>query len=131
MVAQSAELVYEKAAPGQRPLLRDLMLRLVTPSPEGEPVRSRIPRRVVATDPDHEQIELLVDARLVTSDEEMVELAHEAWPAPGRGYGWLDDDADGQRILRHLSLAADTWDAMGRPDAELYRGVRLTRAGVA
>ena len=84
-VAQSAELVYEKAAPGQRPLLRDLMLRLVTPSPEGEPVRSRIPRRVVATDPDHEQvIELLVDARLVTSDEEMVELAHEAlaraWP---------------------------------------------------
>ena len=129
-VAQSAELVYEKAAPGQRPLLRDLMLRLVTPSPEGEPVRSRIPRRVIATDPDHEQvIELLVDARLVTSDEEMVELAHEAlaraWP---RLRGWLDDDADGQRILRHLALAADTWDAMGRPDAELYRGVRLTRA---
>ena len=71
-VAQSAELVYEKATPRQRPLLRDLMLRLVTPSPEGEPVRSRVPRRVVATDPDHEQvIELLVGARLVTSDEEM------------------------------------------------------------
>ena len=129
-VAQSAELVYEQAAPDQRPFLRDLMLRLVTPSPDGEPVRSRIPRRVVATDPDHEQvIELLVGARLVTSDDEVVELAHEAlaraWP---RLRDWLDDDADGQRILRHLSLAADTWDAMGRPDAELYRGVRLTRA---
>ena len=63
-VAQSAELVYEQAAPEQRALLRDLMLRLVTsPSPEGEPVRSRIPRRVVATDADHEQvIELLVGA---------------------------------------------------------------------
>ena len=129
-VAQSAELVYEQAEPGQRPMLRDLMLRLVTPSPEGEPVRSRIPRRVVATDPDHERvIELLVAARLVTSDQEVVELAHEAlaraWP---RLRGWLDDDADGQRILRHLALAADTWDAMGRPHAELYRGVRLTRA---
>ena len=129
-VAQSAELVYEKAAPGQRLLLRDLLLRLVTPSPEGEPVRSRIPRRVIATDPDHEQvIELLVGARLVTSDEDMVELAHEAlaraWP---RLRGWLDDDVDGQRILRHLALAADTWDAMGRPDAELYRGMRLARA---
>jgi WD40 repeat protein/DNA-binding SARP family transcriptional activator len=129
-VAQSAELVFQQAAPSQRPLLRDLMLRLVTPSPEGEPVRSRIPRRVVATDADHEQvIELLVGARLVTSDAEMVELAHEAlaraWP---RLRGWLDDDADGQRILRHLALAAETWDAMGRPDSELYRGVRLTRA---
>jgi WD40 repeat protein len=129
-VAQSAELVYEQASPGQRTVVRDLMLRLVTPNPEGEPVRSRIPRRFVATDTDHEQvIELLVGARLVTSDEEMVELAHEAlaraWP---RLRAWLDDDADGQRILRHLSLAADTWDAMGRPDAELYRGVRLTRA---
>jgi WD40 repeat protein len=84
----------------------------------------------VATDADHEQvIELLVGARLVTSDADMVELAHEAlaraWP---RLRGWLDDDADGQRILRHLALAAETWDAMGRPDSELYRGVRLTRA---
>jgi WD40 repeat protein/DNA-binding SARP family transcriptional activator len=129
-VAQSAELVYETASSTQRPLLRDLMLRLVTPSPEGEPVRSRIPRRALAGDADREQVvELLVGARLVTSDEETVELAHEAlaraWP---RLRGWLDDDVDGQRILRHLSLAADTWDAMGRPDAELYRGVRLTRA---
>jgi WD40 repeat protein/DNA-binding SARP family transcriptional activator len=129
-VAQTAELVYEQAEPEQRSMLRDLMLRLVTPSPEGEPVRSRIPRRVVATDADHEQvIELLVGARLVTSDEEMVELAHEAlaraWP---RLRGWLDDDVEGQRTLRHLSLAADTWDAMGRPAAELYRGTRLTWA---
>ena len=65
----------------------------------------------------------------MTSDDDIVELAHEAlaraWP---RLRGWLDDDADGQRILRHLSLAADAWDAMGRPDSELYRGVRLARA---
>ena len=79
---------------------------------------------------EHERlIELLVAARLVTSDDGMVELAHEAiaraWP---RLRGWLDDDVEGQRILRHLTMAADTWDAMARPDSELYRGVRLAQA---
>jgi WD40 repeat protein len=129
-VAQSAEQLYEQAPPDRRPILRDLLLRLVAPSPEGEPVRSRVPRRVVATDPQHEQIiEQLISARLVTSDQDTVELAHEAlaraWP---RLRGWLDDDIEGQRIWRHLSAAADSWEAMGRPDSELYRGVRLDHA---
>ena len=129
-VAQSAEQLYEQAPPEQRPLLRDLLLRLVAPSPEGEPVRSRVPRRVVVTDPEHERIiEQLISARLVTSDENVVELAHEAlaraWP---RLRGWLDDDVEGQRVWRHLAAAADAWDAMGRLDSELYRGVRLDRA---
>jgi WD40 repeat protein len=70
-----------------------------------------------------------VRARLVTSDDHTVELAHEslarAWP---RLRSWLDDDVEGQRILRHLALAADTWDTMDRPDSELYRGVRLAQA---
>ena len=30
-------------------------------------------------------------------------------------------------MLHHLSTAADAWDSMGRPDSELYRGVRLAR----
>jgi WD40 repeat protein/DNA-binding SARP family transcriptional activator/energy-coupling factor transporter ATP-binding protein EcfA2 len=129
-VAQSAEQVYEHAPPEKRPILRDLLLRLVTPSPEGDPVRSRVPRRVVASDPAHEQvIEELVAARLVTSDEDNVELAHEAlaraWP---RLREWLADDVEGQRIWRHLAAAADAWETMGRPDSELYRGVRLARA---
>ena len=93
-------------------------------------MRSRVPRRLVATDTEHEQlIELLVGARLVTSDDGVLEITHEAlaraWP---RLRGWLDDDVEGQRILHHLSAAADAWDALGRPDSELYRGVRLARA---
>ncbi|HET6772158.1 MAG TPA: BTAD domain-containing putative transcriptional regulator [Acidimicrobiales bacterium] len=129
-VAQSAEQLYEQAPPDQRPVMRDLLLRLVAPSPDGEPVRSRVPRRMVATDAQHERIiEQLVSARLVTSDEDVVELAHEAlaraWP---RLRGWLDDDVEGQRIWRHLTAAADSWEAMGRPDSELYRGVRLDQA---
>jgi DNA-binding SARP family transcriptional activator/WD40 repeat protein len=129
-VARSAERLYEQIAAEQRGMLRDLMLRLVTPSEDGEPVRSRVPRRLLTADPEHDQLlELLVAARLVTSDQGVVALAHEAlaraWP---RLRGWLDDDTEGQRILRHLTVAADTWDAMGRPDSELYRGSRLGQA---
>ncbi len=130
-VAQTAEQVYAVASPGQRTVLRDLMRRLVTPGPDGEPERSRLPRRAISADAEHDQvIELLVDARLVTSDEDVVELAHEAlaraWP---RLRGWLDDDIEGQRIWRHLATSAETWDSMGRPDSEVYRGVRLAVAG--
>ena len=61
-------------------------------------------------------------------DGDTVQIAHEAlvrvWP---RLRGWLDDDVDGQRLFRHLAGAADAWDAMGRPDSELYRGARLGR----
>jgi DNA-binding SARP family transcriptional activator/WD40 repeat protein len=129
-VAQSAEQIYEQAADLQRPILRDLMLRLVIPNPEGEPVRSRVPRRLLSTDADHERlIERLVSARLVTADEDVVELAHEAiaraWP---RLRGWLDDDSEGQRVWRHLAVASSGWEAMGQPDSELYRGARLAQA---
>jgi DNA-binding SARP family transcriptional activator/WD40 repeat protein len=129
-VARSAEALYEALPPEQRGLLRTLLLRLVAVTADGEPVRTRMPRRLVAIDADHEQlVERLVAARLVTADETTVELAHEslarAWP---RLRGWLDDDVNGQRILRHLVGAADAWDTVGRPPSELYRGIRLTQA---
>ncbi|HSJ20485.1 MAG TPA: BTAD domain-containing putative transcriptional regulator [Nocardioidaceae bacterium] len=129
-VAQSAEDLYDDMTAEQRAMLRDLMLRLVSPSPEGEAVRSRIPRRLLSVDAEHDRLmEQLVSARLVTSDDGVVELAHEAlaraWP---RLRGWLDEDTEGQLILRHLAVAADTWDGMGRPDSELYRGTRLAQA---
>jgi WD40 repeat protein len=129
-VAQTAERVYDEVPPEDQHRLRDLLLRLVAPGPDGGPVRARLPRRVIATDPHHEElVERLVAARLVTSDGPFVELAHEAvaraWP---RLRDWLDDDVEGQRILRHLSAESDTWEAMGRPSSELYRGARLAQA---
>ena len=79
----------------------------------GDPTRERL-------------VEVLARARLVTVSESSVELAHEAlaraWP---RLRAWLDEDASGQRIWRHLAASADGWDALGRPDSELYRGARL------
>jgi WD40 repeat protein/DNA-binding SARP family transcriptional activator len=129
-VAQSAERLYADLDPDQRRALHDLLLRLVHPGAEGEPVRARVPRRQVVTDPEHDQlVDLLVGSRLVTSDDGVVEIAHEAlaraWP---RLRGWLEDDVEGQRILHHLSATADSWDALGRPPSELYRGVRLAQA---
>ena len=129
-VARSAEEVHESVDPEHRSVLRDLMLRLVAPTTGGELVRSRMPLRLLADDEVHrEVVARLVDARLVTSDDGVLELAHEAlaraWP---RLRQWLEDDTEGRRILGHLSAAADAWDTMGRPDSELYRGVRLAQA---
>lgn len=129
-VAQTAEEVHERISPEQRAVLRDLFLRLVAPGQEGEPVRSRVPRRLVVTRADDDtMIDLLVASRLITSDAGVVELAHEslvrAWP---RLRGWLDEDLEGRRILHHLVAAADSWNNLGRPESELYRGVRLAKA---
>ena len=122
--------LYGDLEPGQRKALHDLLLRLVSPGQQGEPVRTRVPRRQVVAAPDQDElVDRLVRTRLVTSDDGVLEIAHEAlaraWP---RLRGWLEDDVEGQRILHHLSTTADTWDALGRPASELYRGVRLAQA---
>lgn len=128
-VAQSAERLYDAMDPAQRSRLRSLLLRLVMPTEDGDPVRARVPHAKVAADDEHQRlVERLVSARLVSIDGDSVQIAHEAlvrvWP---RLRGWLDDDVDGQRVFRHLAGAADAWDGMGRPESELYRGARLAR----
>ncbi|MCO8269874.1 winged helix-turn-helix domain-containing protein [Actinoplanes sp. TRM 88003] len=125
-VANTAEDLYDRTPVTHRPVLRDLLLGLVAINPDGEANRGRVPRRLLPTGPGPEQIlEELVAARLVTTDESTVALAHEAltrvWP---RLRSWLDEDAEGQRIRRHLSVTADSWAAMGR-----YGGRVRARAG--
>ena len=67
--------------------------------------------------------------RLLALDEEHLEIAHEAlltaWPRLAR---WLEDDAVGRAVRRHLAPAAREWDSHGRPADELYRGARLDAA---
>ena len=126
-VARSADRLYESLPADQRQKLRSVLLRLVSQSADGEPVRSRVTTSTLAGDTDRERVlGLLVRARLVTSEEDTVELAHEAlaraWP---RLRSWLDEDAAGHRMLRHLAAAADGWESLGRPPTELYRGARL------
>lgn len=128
-VAQTAESLYDAMDAAHRTHLRGLMLRLVMPTEDGDPIRARLPRAKIGADVDRSGlVEQLIAARLVAVDGDAVQIAHEAlvrvWP---RLRGWLDDDVDGQRLLRHLAGAADAWDALGRPDSELYRGMRLSR----
>ena len=129
-VARSADRLYDNLPAEQRAMLRGILLRLVTPSVDGDPVRCRVPTRSLIGDRQREQVvALLVRARLVTAEADTVELAHEAlaraWP---RLQSWLDEDAAGLRILRHLATAAAGWDSLDRPDSELYRGARLDTA---
>ena len=129
-VARTADEVWESLGQDLQRVTRDLMLRLVATGEAGEPVRQRVPRRLLAADHEHEQVtERLVAARLVTSDEDSLQIAHEAlaraWP---RLQDWLADDAQGQHVRHHLAASADAWDRLGRPDSELYRGIRLAQA---
>ena len=129
-VAKTAEEVFATLSEEGVRLLRDILLRLVEASADGAVVSRRVERTRIAIDDAHAQIvDRLVDARLITADEESVQVSHEAlareWP---RLKEWLADDVEGQRIMRHLGSAASAWDAMGRPDSELYRGGRLSTA---
>ena len=129
-VAKTAEEVFATLSAEGARLLRDILLRLVEASADGAVIARRVERTRIAIDDAHAKIvDRLVDARLLTTDEESVQLSHEAlareWP---RLKEWLADDVEGQRIMRHLGSAAAAWDAMGRPDSELYRGGRLTAA---
>jgi len=129
-VSNTAEALYGEAAPDRQRRLRELMLRLVAPSDGGEPFPVPVPLAVVMAEPGYDHlVEQLVGARLLTSTAGDVQLAHEslarAWP---RLRSWLDEDQEGMRVRRHLTAAATGWDAMGRPDSELYRGARLATA---
>jgi DNA-binding SARP family transcriptional activator len=129
-VARSAELLYESLNAPQRAAMRSVFLRMVSASIAGDPVVTRVPLHAFGDDQERGLVlDLLVQARLLMADERSVTIAHEAvlraWP---RLRSWLDEDSAGQRILRHVSLAADDWAARGRPDSELYRGGRLQAA---
>ena len=130
-VAASAERLYEGLSTDERGELRWLMLRLVSLSDGGEPFRTPLSASVVAAlDPVRRRLlDLLVRGRLVTSADGGYDLAHEAlvraWP---RLRVWLEEDRVGQQIRRHLAMAAAGWQALDRPESELYRGARLGAA---
>ena len=84
-VAQSAETVYDGLDEVQRSRLRSLLLRLVMPTEDGEPVRAKVSRERVAGDEEHRDlVESLVEARLLSIDGDSLQIAHEAlvrvWP---------------------------------------------------
>ncbi len=129
-VAASADRLHQALSAAERAQLRWLMLRMGSLADHGESVRTPVPRQVATDGTERARVvDLLVRARLVTSADGSYELAHEAliraWP---RLRGWLEEDRAGQRLWRHLAVAASEWDRLGRPESELYQGVRLEAA---
>ena len=131
-VARLAEGTYGGVPDERKPLVRALMLRLVAEDEGDAPVRRRAPLAELDLERNTDMADVLArlaDSRLVTIGEGSVEVSHEAllreWP---RLREWIDEDADGRRLRRHVTQAATEWEAAGRDQGELYRGARLAAA---
>jgi WD40 repeat protein len=131
-VARLAEGTYARIPDERKPLVRAMMLRLVGEDEGDAPVRRRVPLAELDQERNKdvaEVLETLADSRLVTVGEGSVEVAHEAllreWP---RLREWIEEDAEGRRLRRHITQAAAEWDAAARDQGELYRGARLAAA---
>ncbi|MFD7667354.1 hypothetical protein [Streptomyces sp. NPDC059788] len=132
-VAQTAERMYDEAAPRQRDVMRAVFLRLTALGEGTEDTRRRLPRRELDGLADPHEIDgllrKLAAARLVVLSDGKVEVAHEAviraWP---RLRHWLDEDRDSLRTHRRLTAAAEAWHELGRDAGALYRGAQLAGA---
>jgi len=129
-VAELAEETWRSLSVDERSTARAVLLRLAADS-DGSVVRRRVPEStLVAEVPSAAGVlARLVSGRLVTVGDHGVEVVHEAlfmaWP---RLAHWLEEDAAGRRLRRHLTPAAADWAARGRQDDDLYRGARLAEA---
>jgi DNA-binding SARP family transcriptional activator/WD40 repeat protein len=130
----SAEAAYATLAEPGQAAARRLLVRLADTDEAGALVRR--PARLTELDLHGDGgdirravIESFVARRLLTLDGDRLVVAHEAlltaWPRLAR---WLEDDAAGRAVRRHLTPVAREWQQRGEAEAELYRGPRLAAA---
>ena len=131
-VARLAEEAFGRLDADGQAAAKRILLRLAAPGEGAEVVRRRAPLSEFDLDRDADAsraMAVFTDARLVTVAEGTAEVAHEAllheWP---RLRTWLEDDAEGRKLHRHITESTHTWDEGGRDSADLYRGARLTAA---
>jgi WD40 repeat protein/DNA-binding SARP family transcriptional activator len=131
-VARLAEEAYGRLDGDGQAAAKRILLRLAAPGEGAEVVRRRAPLSELDLGRDDgasRAMAVLTDARLVTVAEGTAEVAHEAllheWP---RLRTWLEDDAAGRKLHRHVTESSRVWDEAGRDPADLYRGARLTAA---
>jgi hypothetical protein len=131
-VARLAEDAFGRLDGGGQAAEKRILLRLASSDEGANVVRRRAPLAEFDLDRDADAsraLGVLTDARLVTVSEGSVEVAHEAllreWP---RLRTWLEDDAAGRKVHRHLTESSRTWEEGGRDVADLYRGARLSAA---
>jgi WD40 repeat protein/transcriptional regulator with XRE-family HTH domain len=136
-IAETAEAVfYDQLEPEQRAIARQIFLRLTEfgDASTATDTRRRVKFDELASRPeDREQVRevlmTLTNARLITTDQDAAEVAHEAlireWPTLRN---WVDENREGLRLHRHMTVTAQEWDASSRDPSMLYRGARLAQA---
>ncbi|GAA3882847.1 hypothetical protein GCM10022243_54300 [Saccharothrix violaceirubra] len=126
-LAATAEAVYATMTPRQQQLTRSLLPRLVVLGDATEDTERRTRRSELDDDEDTTAVlSILAEARLPVLPADSVEITHEAlldaWP---RLRDWLDEDHDGQRLLRGLTESAAIWADHGEDPDTLLGGTRL------
>ena len=133
-IAETAEAVFhDQLDTEQRAIARQIFLRLTEfgEDPTTADTRRKVQFDELASRPEdreqvHEVLMTLADARLITTEQNSVEVSHEAlireWPTLRN---WLEENREGLRLHRHLTEAAQDWEAIGRDPDALYRGGRL------
>jgi WD40 repeat protein/transcriptional regulator with XRE-family HTH domain len=138
-IAATAEQVCARLSAEQLQLVRQVLLRLITPGEGAQDTRRPAPWSEFGTlgegsaEPQEDRaadvslvLERLARARLITLDDSVVDLAHEAlitgWP---RLRSWIEEDREGLLAHRRLTEAATVWAEAGRDPGMLYRGTRL------
>lgn len=135
-LARRSEQLFGAMNEETRDACRNLFLRLVTVSEDGEETRLRVRRSELATMADARTMESVIEAfgrhRLLAFDrdpdtrEPTVEIPHgallRAWE---RLRGWIDDARDDIRTERRLAAAASEWSVSGRDPSFLLRGSHL------
>jgi DNA-binding SARP family transcriptional activator/WD40 repeat protein len=131
-VARLAERAFAELGPGEQESAKKLLLRLAGEDESGAIIRRRLPLADLEADGGGRftrVVNVLAERRLLTISAGTVEVAHEAllreWP---RLREWLDEDAEGRRLRRHLTATAQDWERGERDRGDLYRAARLAAA---
>lgn len=138
-LGRRAEELYQQLDTGDRGLARQLFLRLVAVSAEGEATRRRaLQSELYTLSADRARLPQVIgrfgQARLLTFDYEpsahapTVEIAHEAllrvWD---RLRDWLDASREDLLVQRRLSMAASAWAGAQRDASFLATGTQLAQ----
>jgi hypothetical protein len=117
-IAKTADRVfYQRLTAHQQILARNIFLRLTELGEETQDTRRRVEFSELVSNPGslsgiQEVLDILAEARLITLSQDSAEVAHEAlireWPVLRH---WLTEDRQGLVLHRHLTEAAQEWDA--------------------
>lgn len=134
-LASHADTILGAIAEHERPLVRAIFERLVTPERTRDVVALRELRELPGDPEDIERlVHRLADARLLVVESRagqgrVVELVHESlierWPPQ---VGWLHENRDDAAFLSRLRTAASQWQASNQDDGVLWRDAPARRA---